>query len=661
MCGIAGIVSQDHRLLAPLRSMTEALRHRGPDDEGYLLAETASGRAESWGGPDTPASLSLPILPVELPAWGRVGLSHRRLAIQDLSPLGHGPMGSADGRLWLTYNGEVYDFHERAAELRSLGHTFRSRGDTEVVLEAWRRWGEDCLPRFNGMWAFAVYDAERGLLWCARDRFGIKPLYYYRDQRLFAFASEIKALLAHPAVPRRIDDESLGGFLLRGAIDEGSETFFEGIRALPPGHRLRLDLGSGRLDVERWYAPPRDELGPADPAQLRALLEDSVRLRLRSDVDVGSCLSGGLDSSTLVCLTARLRDRHEPRAHRTFSVAYPDPELSEAAHVDAVVALTGVEAARTTPTAERLAEELARLAFHQDEPFPSSAVYSQWCVMALAGQVGMKVLLDGQGADEVLGGYHYHHGPYLAEVWGRDGVAAAWAAARALSRGSDRPLIQPLALMAYHLLPLPMPVRSRLLRARATQPRLPGDLLIPELAARANQRAVHRHAPRRSLLEERLAAISRSSLPALLRYEDRNSMAFSIEARLPFLDYRVVEWGLARPSAQLMAGGFTKAPLREAVAGLVPDSIRWRRDKLGFASPERRFLTGLAPQVRGWLGAGARTRDFVDPRRLEAWLRLPDASLAARPGLWRLLSTELWLRSVVGTLGAGAPPSAPGA
>jgi asparagine synthase (glutamine-hydrolysing) len=643
MCGIAGVVAPSAALLRPLPAMLDALRHRGPDDEGYVIVESGRRRASPYRGRHTVAGVPHPAFPAELSAGCDLGLGHRRLAILDLSSAGHGPMPSPDGHRWITFNGEIYNYLELREELKGLGHSFATATDTEVILAAWDEWGPQCLPRFNGMWAFALYDGQRNVLFCARDRFGVKPLHYHAAAGLFAFASEIKGLLAHPAVPRRPRESALHDFLVAGSIHEDAETFYEGIHTLAAGHHLTLDLSSRALAIERWYTLPQERERPEEAGEMGALLADSVRLRLRSDVEVGTCLSGGLDSSSIVALTARLREGD--RGRRSFSIVYSDPGLDESAHVDTVVSATGVDAARATPTSADLLRDLPDLVRHQDEPFPSASVYSQWRVMALAREARVPVLLDGQGADEVLAGYHYHYGPYLAGVAARRGLPAALREAARARRATGRPWSFFLGLLAYHAVPLPDALRARAVRAAATQGRVPPALIAREFAAQGGA-ASQRHRPRTDLHSELRGGLQATSLPPLLRYEDRNSMAFSVEARMPFLDYRLVERAAALPASTLMRDGWTKAVLRDAMKGIVPDSVRCRRDKLGFATPERRWLREIAPQVREWLGPASRLGGRLDRETMRSWLAGPDEDLSRRPGLWRLVSAELWLRGL---------------
>ena len=647
MCGIAGIAASDPVLLEPIGAMTRALRHRGPDDEGYALGDSRQGGVRAFSGPDSIPEIQHPRLPAVIPGGSDLALGHRRLAIIDLSPGGHGPMSSADGRLWITYNGEIYNYLELRQELRALGHGFRTESDTEVILEAYAAWGRDCLRRFNGMWAFALYDARQKQLFCARDRFGVKPFHYYRDDSLFAFASEIKGLLAHPRVPREPDPASVAGFLARGALDESEQTFVRGVLALPAAHALTLDLRTRRVSVERYYGLPEPAERPLAADAFRALLEDAVRLRLRSDVDVGTCLSGGLDSSSLVALTAKLRDASAGALHKSFSVVYDDPGLREGPFIDAVIAATGVHGSRTSASSADLLRDAEALAAAQDEPIPSTGPYSHWRVMALAHQAGIKVLLDGQGADETLAGYHYHFGPFLAELAARHGLGRAFREASAGASVTNRSLGFFLGLLAYHALPWPEALREKTIGRFATHGYLPMDALEPQALAQIGRLPGARHVRRVTLESERRANLVATSLPALLRYEDRNSMAFSIEARTPFLDYRLVEAALALPAAQLIADGWTKHILREAMKGVLPESVRLRRDKLGFSTPETRWLTEIAPRVREWLAAPSYVSTLVRPEMLRGWLALSDAQLARRRGLWRLVSLELWHRHLV--------------
>lgn len=559
-------------------------------------------------------------------------------------------MSSADGSLWVSYNGEIYNHVELRAELEARGHSFTSTCDTEVLLAAWQEWGEAALDRLNGMFAFALFDARRRRLFCARDRYGVKPLHYFWDGSLLVLGSEIKAVVAHPRVPRRPNEKHLLGFLARGVLDEDRETFFEGVRSLPAAHLLTLHVGTRRLEERCWYRlPPAGVSG--DPGTIGSLLEDAVRLRLRSDVDVGTCLSGGLDSSSIVALTAKLHDGGAA-GRRSFSIVYREPGLDEARFVDEVVAATGVDSERTTATSADLLRDLPALVRAQDEPIPSPGPYSHWRVMALARSAGVKVLLDGQGADEALAGYHYHFGPYLAEVLSKRGLVSALRAAAALRRVTGASPGFLAGILAYHRVRVPTALQDRVVSRFATHGYVPRSILAPEYLAEYGPVPGGRHRPRQTLAEELRANLTSTSLPALLRYEDRNSMAFGIEARTPFLDYRLVEAALALPAEALIRDGWTKAPLRDAMRGLLPESVRLRRDKLGFPTPERRWMAELAGPIRDWLGPGSRIAPRLRRGALDDWRNGGDGELGRRRGLWRLVVVEHWLRYVEGAAGA---------
>jgi asparagine synthase (glutamine-hydrolysing) len=321
-------------------------------------------------------------------------------------------------------------------------------------------------------------------------------------------------------------------------------------------------------------------------------------------------------------------------------VVYPDPEIDERRFVDEVVRAARAEPHAVTPTAAEALADLPRLVCAQDEPVPSAGVYSQWRVMGLARQSGTTVLLDGQGADEVLGGYHYHFGPRLAEALLHEGPGTAMRESRRAAEVTGRPLSYFLGAAAYHLLPLPRALRRRAVARAATHGRLPPSVLRPDLVAEATPTA--RHRPRRSLAAERRANILQTSLPALLRYEDRNSMAFSVEARTPFLDYRLVELALRLPASALIHDGWTKWMLRQAMEGALPDAVRWRRDKIGFGTPEQRWLEEGARDVRARLAASPAVSRLLRDRAREQWLSGDDGTLARRPGLWRLLCVAAW-------------------
>src|SRR5437867_4221737 len=414
MCGIAGLYRVSGRVdLGRLQRMSDLLRHRGPHDEGLVLIDARSGVTRTLGGAATPAEVfasRLPYAPHRAHGELRgdthfsVGLAHRRLSIVDLSPSGHQPMCGPEARTWITYNGEVYNHVELRSELESLGDRFTSTSDTEVILAAHRRWGARCLERFNGMFAFALWDGARRELFCARDRFGVKPFYFQWDEQTLAFASEPKALVLTQPLRIVARTASVRDFLALDWVDHEMQTFFEGVAQLPAGHFLRI--GERGLEMTRWWGLDPSRLAPGGPAdwerRFEELFTDAGRLRLRADVEVGSCLSGGIDSSAVVTTAARLVER----PLHAFTCAYDEgPAYDERPYVRDTVAASGATSHLVVPDGADFWEVFERMTFQQDEPTAGPGLYSQWKVMALAGAHELRVLLDGQGGDETLAGY----------------------------------------------------------------------------------------------------------------------------------------------------------------------------------------------------------------------------------------------------------------
>lgn len=644
MCGIAGLTSRcgdlDPRYI--LR-MTDAIHHRGPDDEGYLAVSSLDGRAVELGGADS--KLPLPRIS-DLREPSSVLLGHRRLAVLDLSDAGHQPMANPRRDLWIVYNGEVYNHPDLRSELQRAGHRFRSRTDTEVVLAAYAEWGDDCVEHLDGMWAFVILDLARHRLFGSRDRFGVKPLYLVHTDELFTFASEIKAVLEAPGVERVLNPEAAFDLLVLGESTWSEQTLFTGIVEVPPATSFEMDLGPWRLRTWRHYSlPVEDPGGPVDPRRMAGYvrgvehrLRASVRRRLCADVPLGSCLSGGIDSSSLVCLASRL----EPESARAaFSASFLEPEADERRWALMAADHAGVPWLEVLPTTDELADDLDGLARCQDLPFMSPGVYAQHRVMRLARDSGVTVLLDGQGGDELFTGYAPFHdlllfqsirrlelGTFLRE-WtnaGRSPLGFS-GTSRALSRRLARALV-------------PRPLLARYRGRR----RPPFEVLSDELWRENRDRWELVRVRELDSLNATLGALfSGRKLAALLRYEDRNSMWHSIEARTPYVDDReLVEYVFSIPGAYKIHRGWSKYLLREAMRGAIPDAIRLRRDKLGFATPARRWLDRLWPEVSpvvaeqmaGLLDAR------LDPARL--WPILRARGAGGTEIAWRVVSFALW-------------------
>jgi len=646
MCGILGLVRVRRHgptTTAALVEATQIVRHRGPDDEGYLLwAQGCAPRV--YAGPETAPQSSAAHGLRALPSgteW-HVALGHRRLSIVDLSPGGYQPMIHPESSLAVVFNGEIYNHIELRQELECLGHSFRSRSDTEVLLAAWMQWGEESLHRLNGMFAFVLLDPQNLTVHAVRDRFGVKPLYWTRACDVVAFASELKQLRRLPGVRNELDVSAAREYLSTGRTDHDERTLDAGIHQLLGGERavIRLDVEAPDVARERWYtlrpAPFSGSISEAS-ARLRDLLEDSVRLRLRADVPVGSCLSGGLDSSAIVHFVQRQLDAQRGTAGQfTVTARFADARFDEWPYARQVVESTQARSIEVWPTVAELLADFDRHLWHMDLPFGSTSPFSQWCVFEAAAHAGLKVMLDGQGSDEQLAGYAGSESALYAGLMARGAVLRLMREAIAFRRRHGH-----------------LPIGQLLTAFRALAPAADG-ILPPRLRPSAESRAWLRKdgerqpPPHRSLGEHLSAQLLHTSLPVLLRYEDRNSMARSIEARVPFLDVRLVEFLAGLPDAMKVRNGVTKVVLREALTGLLPTDVVNRRDKMGFVTPEQTWLTQSAKPwiVEGVALAADGAPDLIDGRSAA---RFADDVLNGRAPfsfeLWRLACFGRWMRA----------------
>ena len=627
MCGIAGLWHRDGKPVDrdTLARMTTVLAHRGPDDSGLHLD-------------------------------GEAGLGHRRLSIIDLSPAGHQPMANDDGTLHITYNGEIYNYIELRDELRSHGMSFRSSSDTEVLLKAYQRWGAGCVPRLNGIWAFAIWDSRKRELFCSRDRFGVKPFHYAEVGDTFVFGSEAKAVLASDLVERAPNWEVIHRYLALNLTHVDSQTFFRDIRELPAAHNLAVTRHG--LDLARyWDLPP---VGPADERsdetwmrEYSDLLDDSTRLQMRSDVPVGCCLSGGLDSTSL---TQRAAEQSSI-SMETFTAYLPHPSYDEREPVQAFAErMSGrISPHLVAPDLDSWFDEHKRVVYHHDEPHAGLIAAAQWEVMRRAHDCGVKVLLDGQGADESLGGYNFFIESLAADMLRGGNVVGMM---RLLTEFEDRRgsgVLTGLGRLGRTAL---RATRSRsslyALEGAVAQRALPldagwlgemGSLRVPTI-----QRAGSR------LDSEIATALQTTMLPTLLTFEDRSSMAFSIESRVPYLDHRLVELAFGLPRHLRVEGTRTKVILRRIMENRLPAEIVDAKLKKVFGTPYQLwFSPALMGAARELLGDRAfRERPFVDARRLERWMGgwsrgAGDRRMAFQ--VWNMVNMELWFRIAVdGTL-----------
>jgi asparagine synthase (glutamine-hydrolysing) len=616
----------------PDKKHIDAVAHRGPDGDGWRVFESPAGP---------------------------VALGHRRLSIIDLDHRASEPMASADGRHWLIFNGEIYNYLELREELRALGVVFRTESDSEVLLEAVRAWGPAALDRFIGMFVFVIWDDAEKTLFIARDRVGVKPLVYHASRQGIAFGSEIKQLLALPTFGRRIDLDRAHNFLANGITDHLTGTLFADAKNLGPARLLSLDLKTWRpgdaLDIRSYWSPPQPDgvvWSEADAAErFRELFFDSIRLHMRADVRVGSCLSGGLDSSSIVGAQARMWPKNGETLN-AISAVFPGSAVDESRFIDSVVAHTGVNSVRTTFEPQAMLDDTEAVIRSQDEPYGSTSIHAQQRVFKAARENGVKVMLDGQGADEILGGYHgcfhFHYARLMREL--RIGELARTLKERKAWHGlSYRAQLAPYAgrlpgrlrrlLAPEAAAPTPQPwMETPLLDQHAPKE---GSVLAQAMAAEGL-------APVKGLGDYCVVLTRTTNLPMLLRYEDRNSMAHGIEARVPFLDHRLIEFALKLGAQHKIVGGDTKRVLRTAMKDVIPEDVRQRRDKLGFATPEEAWFKG---PLRKTVEAG-----IEDTLALYPDLLRPDATRAharemldgARPfdfTLWRIMVFGVWGRA----------------
>lgn len=644
MCGILGLLARDRLELrgVDLQAALRSMRHRGPDDEGYLLYDPARSEALALGGADTVPGLGLPPVAASDPTRFRCAFGHRRLSILDLSAAGHQPMATQDGRYWVTYNGEIYNYLELRRELEGRGVRFHTSSDTEVLLEAYRAWGVGMLPRLVGMFAFALLDTRDNTVLLARDQFGIKPLYLARSDRQLAFASEVKALLRLPGVRRRGNPSKVYQYVRYGVRDADAATVLEDVERLPAAHYLRVRLDSLETDGPHcyWKIDLAKRISPTFPeavAEVRRMFDESVRLHLRSDVPIGATLSGGLDSSAIVRQVQSLLGPAQPLSTFSF-VSDLDPVFNEEPYMDLI---TDTVVHKVRPQAADIAADIDEVMLALELPFESLSMYAQFRVFRLAREAGMKVILDGQGSDEIFAGYYSLIG---ARITGLLSQLRLPSAVRALSGAPSNARVYRARMMATaagRLLPGSL---QQTVAGLFGEPQYPDWLRADWFEARGVRPRLRAHGRGRDALREELRlGIEHLTLPALLRYEDGNSMHHSIESRVPFCVPELAEYALSLPDEYLISmNGETKCVFREAVADLLPEPIL-RREKVGFGVPERLWLR----ELRDWLeSAPTDALPFLEPRKARREIEAALAADGRWPAhVWRMVNMAFWARS----------------
>ena len=565
MCGIAGIISTQKIIIhtRSLKAMSDSLSHRGPDGEGY------------WINKENTA-----------------GLSHRRLAIIDLSDAAAQPMHYLN-RYSIVYNGEIYNYKELKADLQKAGYHFTTQSDTEVILASFDFYKEDCVKYFDGMFSFAIWYEKLSELFCARDVFGEKPFYYFLDNGVFAFASEMKALWAF-GVQKSADEKMMVNYLALGQVQQAankSQTFYKNIFSLPPAHTGLLSLSnlhfaiSSYKDINKENSIKVSEKEAIEKFEF--LLENSVKLRLRSDVSIGSSLSGGIDSSTIAYFIQQ-NSNTKKRNFKTFSAVFPGFNKDESVFIDELCNNFNLDNIALTPNSDGLLKDFEKLCYYQEEPFSSSSIYAQYKVYEMAAANNTKVLLDGQGADETLSGYTKYLHWYLQELSAKGKYLAVKKQKHLLQKANyDFKWDFKNILAAYLPSHTSLALEKRELK-KVLNSQFINSQLLQKIKGREWQGI---YKPVVTKLNDILYHNTmQHGLEELLRYADRNSMAHGVEVRLPFLNVELVEFIFSLPSSFKIKDGFTKYILRKTMSGKIPDKILWNTNKIGFETPQKSWM-----------------------------------------------------------------------
>jgi asparagine synthase (glutamine-hydrolysing) len=619
MCGFVGnfsLNSANSNRVNILAAM-DTLEHRGPDAEGFI--------SEQFG-------------------VGHMLLGFRRLAIQDTSTKSNQPQSSKDGRFEIMFNGEIYNYIELRSELSKLGFQFETNGDTEVLLNSWQAWGEASLKKVIGMFAFVVIDRLKSDVTCVRDPFGIKPFFYSHANSNFTFASEVQAIRTATASKFSMNSKIAQRYLLTGDYDQDSDTFFEGIHSLKPGHLIKFNFDSNnpRFEQSKWWTSPTkdlSELSFEDSVDLlRKEFLSSVDLHLRSDVKIATALSGGLDSSAIV---SAIRHLHPTVEIETFSFVANSPRIDESYWIDRVNRASGAKQHLVHVCKEDFYQDLDDLIFSQGEPFGSTGIYAQYRVFKAAKKNGVTVMLDGQGSDELFAGYFGYPENRLRSLIERREIVGAIDFASQWSKYPDRSLGQ---LLRSYAKDSRTPGISSLIRKIRSSSAVP-NFYLGDHAVAFNFFELDKWDSLRGnrLTQRLLTEQSVGVLPRLLRHADRNSMRWSIESRVPFLTPGLSSLGLSVPENFLVnQKGVTKHLLREALRGLVPDEVIDRKDKIGFETPQREWLQGLI-EHKSDIFSGIEAIEFLHPQKTKSFFETVNFNDVHQSSLfWRTYNLVRW-------------------
>lgn len=603
MCGIAGILNFDDCPVdeQQLKRMMALIKHRGPDDEGVFTDRN-------------------------------LGFGFVRLSIIDLTKAGHQPMQSPDGRYTIVFNGEVYNYIELREQLKSK-YRFVTHTDTEVILAAYQEWGEDCLHRFNGMFALVIYDRQERSIFGARDRFGVKPFYYHKSAQRFIFSSEIPALLSVLNHKASANNQAIFDYLAFNRTDQTEQTFFDGIVKLQHGHKFSIK--NNQFTIGKWYdLRQRKVEGIRSPEEFKELFSDSIRLRLRSDVPLGVTLSGGLDSSAI---TSTILSEFNKKDLQTFSAIYGKHERGdESSFIDLYKPLVS-RMHTVMPTAESLLRDKEAFVRAHAEPVPGTSVYAQYKVMELLSK-HVVVALDGQGADESLAGYPYFFGFYFKDLL-KTGQLSRLTSEMFCYLKTHKSLFG-LKTFIYFLLPNHLKTRLR-----STEH---GYIHSDFINRYAKGNTIVSNLYDSESLSDALYNHFEYKLEHLLKWSDINSMRFSVETRSPFLDYILVEKILATPSDQKIRNGTSKYMLREAMKGVLSDTIRTRQDKVGFETPEHKWFRekGFQEFIRTLIHSESfKSRPYFNAAKVQhLYAEHVSGRISIPQEIWKWINLELWCR-----------------
>jgi asparagine synthase (glutamine-hydrolysing) len=609
MCGIAGIIRKSEagfNIHEKIIALSQAMAHRGPDGEGFMTLHTDHGTPHFGTVSQTHSRKDLlytPQAPLPAESNATLAFAHRRLAIIDLSESGHQPMCDASGKIWITFNGEIYNYLELKAELIKAGHSFVSESDTEVVIHAYQQWGTECVSRFNGMWAFCIYDERKHMCFASRDRLGVKPFYYLNKEKFIAFASEQKAFVKAGLLKPAMNQKALHNYLTNGLLENEEQNFFEGLTELWPGTNLTYDLHKKTVSTHSYYNLKQQNNLENDHLSEAALIEkikhtfeNAVKIRLRSDVEVGTCLSGGIDSSALAVTMSEF-SQHPVHC---FTSVFRNQAINEEHFADTVASKIQAKCFKTEPNLEGFEKELNDLIYSQDVPIWSTSTYAQYKVMALAKEHHIKVVLDGQGADELFGGYHHH----FTAKWNNLIAQGLYVSALKDILKSNK------TIHASWLFYLKENVKQKYHHHKtAFSEFLNADFL-------RQQEIINPSIAFNNLNEQLIDDIYNTRLKAFLKCEDRCGMWHSVESRTPFSDdVELINLLFSFNGNKKIKDGVSKYLLREAVKDKLPSEIYKRYDKKGFETPMQDWMRKIKPQMISDIKAA--DFDFIKTKNLE--------------------------------------------